>query len=77
MNRLAWLMLAALALAGCSERPQQMAGQQIGGSVPSWQGPQTAFTAPGWKVGDRDSWMQQMQRRAQGQNEFVRMASGG
>jgi len=77
MKALAVLMLSALVLAGCGERSQQMAGQQIGGSVPSWQGPATAFTAPGWKAGDQGSWIQHMQTRAQGQNEFVRIAPGG
>jgi hypothetical protein len=77
MRTFAVLMLSALALAGCGERPQTIAGQQITGSAPSWQGPATAFTAPGWKVGDQNSWNQQMQTRAQGQNEFVRMAPGG
>ncbi len=76
MKTLAVLFLSVWALAGCSERPQTMAGQQIGGSAPSWQGPTTAFTAPGWKVGDQDSWKQHMQTRAQGQNEFSRIAPG-
>ena len=48
----------------------------ITGSAPSWQGPATAFTAPGWKVGDQGSWNQQMQTRAQGQNEFARIRPG-
>ncbi|MBX3642578.1 MAG: hypothetical protein KF720_05845 [Rubrivivax sp.] len=69
-------MLLALALVGCSERPQSLAGQQVRGSAPAWEGPTTAFTAPGWKVGDQESWKQQLQTRAQGQNEFVRMAPG-
>jgi len=71
----AW-MLSALALAACSERPQEMTGQTIRGSVPSWQGPASAFTAPGWKVGDQGSWSQHMQTRAQGQNEFARIRPG-
>ena len=76
MKTLAALMLSALALAGCSERPQEMAGQTIRGSTPSWQGPATAFTTPGWKVGDQGNWTQQMQTRAQGQNEFSRIRPG-
>jgi hypothetical protein len=70
------LMLSALALAACSERPQERAGQTIKGSAPSWQGPATAFTAPGWTVGDQASWTQHMQTRAQGQNEYARIAPG-
>lgn len=76
MRIFAACMLLGLALAGCGERPQTVAGQQIKGSAPSWQGPATAFTAPGWKVGDQGSWTQQMQTRAQGQNEYSRIAPG-
>lgn len=76
MRIFAVLMLSALALVGCGERPQTVAGQQIKGSAPSWQGPATAFTAPGWTVGDQASWTQHMQTRAQGQNEYARIAPG-
>ena len=76
MRTFAVLMVSALAVAGCGERPQEMAGQQFRGSTPSWQGPATAFTAPGWKVGDQASWTQHMQTRAQGQNEFARIRPG-
>ena len=69
-------VLLALALAGCGDKPHERAGMTITGSAPSWQGPATAFTAPGWKVGDQDSWKQQMQTRAQGQNEFARIRPG-
>jgi hypothetical protein len=73
-----WVMcwLAARARAGCGERPQQLAGKQLKGSAPSWQGPASPFTASGWKVGDESSWQQHMQVRAQGQNEFVRIGAG-
>jgi ABC-type glycerol-3-phosphate transport system substrate-binding protein len=76
MKTLAALMLSALVLAGCGERPQERAGQKITGSAPSWQGPATAFTARGWTVGDQGSWTQHMQTRAQGQNEFSRIRPG-
>jgi hypothetical protein len=69
-------VLSALALAGCGDRPSERAGTTITGSAPSWQGPATAFTAPGWKVGDQGSWNQHMQTRTQGQNEFARIRPG-
>jgi hypothetical protein len=76
MNRAFWVLtLSALALGlgACAERPQELAGHKIRGSSPSWQGPTTAFTASGWKVGDERSWNTQMQTRAQAQNELVRL----
>ena len=37
------------------------------------EGGGTAFTAPGWKVGDKASWQEQLKTRAQnGQNEYTR-----
>ncbi len=69
-------VLSALVFAGCGDKPQDRAGMTITGSPPSWQGPATAFTAPGWKVGDQNSWNQHMQTRAQGQNEFARIRPG-
>ncbi len=72
MKTVVVLMMSALALAACSERPQELAGKKIKGSAPDWQGPATAYTASGWKVGDERSWEQHMQVRAQGQNEFSR-----
>jgi hypothetical protein len=69
------VMLSALmlGLAACGDRPQELAGNQISGSKPSWQGPATQFTVSGWKVGDERSWAAHMQTRAQGQNENVRL----
>lgn len=63
-----------LGLGACSERPQELAGRQINGGAPNWQGPASPFTAPGWTVGDRRSWQTHMQTRAQAQNEYVRLS---
>jgi hypothetical protein len=79
MSRALWVItLSALTLGfgACSEKPQQLVGQQIRGSEPSWQGPSTVFTVSGWKVGDERSWNAHMQARAQGQNEYVRLGAG-
>jgi hypothetical protein len=76
MRRTRWVLAVsalALGLVACGEKPQALAGHQIRGSEPSWQGPATAFTAPGWTVGDRASWQAHMQARAQSQNENVRL----
>jgi hypothetical protein len=74
MKTLVLGILCALALAACSEKPQELAGGKIKGSAPDWQGPATPFTSPGWKVGDEPSWSEHMKVRAQqGQNEFTRI----
>jgi hypothetical protein len=67
------LSALTLALVACGDKPQQGAGQTIRGSAPNWQGPTTAFTVSGWKVGDDASWAAHMQTRAQAQNEHVRL----
>ena len=78
MSRIFWAVtLAAMAavLAACGEKPQELAGHQIRGSAPNWQGPATSFTVSGWKVGDESSWDAHMRARAQAQNEHVRVGA--
>jgi hypothetical protein len=78
MSRTFWVMTLSaltLGLGACGEKPQELAGQRIRGSAPNWQGPPTAFTASGWKVGDERSWDAHMQARAQAQNELVRLGA--
>lgn len=73
MMRVALATAAALALAACGEKPQTAAG--VGSDVPAFQGSgSAAFTAPGWKGGDKTAWEQQLKTRLQnGQNEYNRM----
>jgi hypothetical protein len=76
MSRIFWvvtLSALALGLAACAEKPQEAAGHKVRGSAPNWQGPATAFTVSGWKVGDEGSWGAHMQTRTQAQNEHVRL----
>ncbi|KAB2891307.1 MAG: hypothetical protein F9K35_18765 [Burkholderiaceae bacterium] len=62
---------ALAALAACGERPQTAGGSKHG--APSYAGPQSPFTAPGWKVDDKTSWEQHLRSRQQyGQNEYTR-----
>jgi hypothetical protein len=78
MSRVFWVVTLSaltLGLVACGERPQELAGRQIRGSAPNWQGPATVFTASGWKVGDERSWDAHMQTRAQAQNEQVRLGT--
>lgn len=69
-------VFAAVLLAGCGEKPQTNAQGVKHDAVP-WSGTGTqentgtVFTAPGWKVGDKTAWQQQLKTRAQnGQNEY-------
>ena len=67
---LAGIVLAAAAVAGCSEHTQTI-GTGIRSDTAAFQGPGTPFTAAGWKQGDKTSWEQELKTRAQnGQNEY-------
>jgi hypothetical protein len=73
------LLAAALLLAGCGERPQTNShGVRLDAAPWSGTGVEantgTAFTAPGWTVGDRASWQERLKQRAiNGQNEYTRI----
>ena len=62
-------------LAACGEKPQTHAQGGKFDAVP-WRGTGeqantgTVFTAPGWKVGDKTAWDQQIKTRMLGQNEY-------
>lgn len=75
------LLGAAALLAACGEKPQTNA-QGVKHDAAPWSGTSngtpkegggTAFTAQGWKPGDKASWEAQLKTRAQnGQNEYNR-----
>ena len=70
MNRTAiCLTLAALALAGCTEKAQTATAGKKADSK-AWELPQRDYAADGWKGGDQAAWESQMRLRAQGQNEY-------
>ena len=80
--RLAFVAVAAATLlAACGERQQTNTAGVKHDAAP-WTGTSsgtkhegggTVFTAPGWKVGDKASWEQELKTRAQnGQNEYTR-----
>lgn len=70
------LLAAALLLGACGEKPQTNShGVRLDAAPWTGTGVQpntgTAFTAPGWQVGDRTSWQQHQKTRLQnGQNEY-------
>lgn len=67
--------VAALALAGCGEKPQAMTGAGKKSDPAPWVASSSAnpaYTTPGWKAGDKAVWEEQMRQRAQAQNDYVR-----
>ena len=64
---------AVVLLAACGEKPQGSGG--VKHDSPSFNGTgSAAYTAPGWKAGDKASWEQQLRSRAQnGQNDYVKV----
>ena len=67
------VVLGAVGLAGCGEKPQQAdAGTKKVDSHAS-SGAAAKFTANGWTAGDRASWERQIKERNQRQNEYVRI----
>jgi len=69
-------LVVALGLTGCGERPQSLGGPSAAkrDAAPHTGGSASAFTQSGWKVGDANSWAQQLKARAQyGQNDHQRV----
>ena len=75
MKRLAsWYGLTLLlALGACSEKPQGMTTPKA--DTQAYMGAQDPFVLPGWKPGDKASWQEQLRKRAQSQNEYLRLAA--
>jgi hypothetical protein len=62
---------AALALAGCGDKPQTATG--IKTDTTPFSGTGMPYVASGWKPGDKTSWEQQLKTRTQnGQNDYVK-----
>lgn len=66
------LVAAAAALSACGEKPQEMGGTRSDAAPYAGVG-KSQYQQPGWKVGDKASWEQQLKSRAQyGMNEYSR-----
>ena len=72
MKRLLALVCAVLlaACGGSSGKAEQAASKKA--VQPAWEAAADPFVAPGWKSGDKPSWQEQITKRAQGQNEYLR-----
>ena len=67
------MFVCALSLAACGG-PSGKADQALSKKAiePTWDAAAGPFVAPGWKSGDKASWQEQITKRAQGQNEYLR-----
>ena len=66
------LALAALVLAACGERVQTIPpGGERKTDSPVWDTKDKRFVAPGWTVGDENSWNAQLANRTQSQNDYA------
>jgi starvation-inducible outer membrane lipoprotein len=73
MRRALLLAAAALALAACGEKPQAMKDNAKQDKA-AFEGTGMAFTAPGWKAGDKAAWEAQLKTRTQnGQNDYTKV----
>jgi hypothetical protein len=70
LTALAAVTAALFALAACGEKPQTAQTRKPDTEV--WKGADNAFSASGWKTGDKASWEEQMRNRAQAQNEYAK-----
>jgi hypothetical protein len=67
--------LMILGLVACGEQPQEMGGTRSDAAPYTGVG-KSQYQQPGWKVGDKASWEQQLKSRAQyGMNDYSRVAT--
>ena len=75
IRRAAVLVLVMTVLSGCAERVQTAEAGRKKVDAAAWttsDAATPAFTAPGWKVGDKAAWEEQLRKRSQGQNDYQR-----
>lgn len=65
----------SISLAACGEKPQKMDASAKKADAEPWTASgaaNPAFYAPGWKVGDKTAWEEQLRQRNQAQNDYAR-----
>ena len=71
-SSLPMLTMLTMLVAGCGEKVQTI---PVGGErkvdSQAWQNKDNRYLAPGWTVGDQNSWNAQLTNRAQGQNDYA------
>jgi len=73
MTRLSIVLVAAVMLVACTEKPQTTTARKADDKP--WATAASAYAAAGYKGGDQAAWEQQLKSRAQGQNEYSRTAA--
>jgi hypothetical protein len=61
-------------IVGCGEKPQtiDMGAKRADEAWSTSTAASPAFIAPGWKVGDKTAWEEQIRKRNQAQNDYAR-----
>ena len=63
-------LIAVAALSACGEKAQTLGTKN---DAAPYSGAAAAYNAPGWQVGDKNSWEQQLRARGQyGMNDYTR-----
>jgi len=73
MIRLIGIALLAVGVVACSEPEQSLHASNAKVDGKPWQGAQNSFVAPGWQLGDKTRWENQLRDRAKMQNEYVKV----
>jgi len=69
------LVVALVALSACGEKSQDMSGTRSDTGPYAGVG-KSQYQQPGWPVGDKASWEQQLKSRAQyGMNDYTRVST--
>lgn len=69
------LLASAAVLSACGEKPQETTGVRQDTAPYTGVG-KSQYQQPGWTVGDKTSWEQQLKSRAQyGMNDYTRVSS--
>jgi hypothetical protein len=72
MSKFVLILVAAVFLVACGEKPQALGANKQDAAPHSGTG--KPYAEGGWKAGDRTSWESQLKARAHyGQNDFSRM----
>lgn len=74
MRTIALLIAASALLAACGDKPQVLSTSRSDAAAYTGVTTGPAFTAPGWKAGDKTAWEQQLKaRQLNSQNDYSRM----
>ncbi len=74
ISRVAMALLAMTFFVGCERAQTPEAGRRKADTA-AWTSSDTAvpaYAAPGWKVGDKTAWEEQLRKRNQAQNDYQR-----